>query len=152
MNRNLSVGLWVAAWIASGGMANAQNLITNGTVPSTTHVSPAPLRFPRASWFGVWNSFTSGTRIYQNLAIVDNANATGLMQHPRSLTRSEIPWAGPVSTPPIVDPVPPQNSDAEPSPQASPGSGQAGTRSQFGPSQVTLVLKSRQRYRSHLYG
>ena len=53
----------------------------------------------------MWNSFTSGTKVYQNVAIIDNANATGLMQHPRSLTRSDLTWAGTTSTPPIAEPT-----------------------------------------------
>mgnify|MGYP002631570027 CR=1 FL=1 len=87
----------------------------NGTFDNALYADAILLRFQRASWFGVWNSFTSGTKVYQNVAIIDNANATGLMQHPRSLTRSDLTWAGTTSTPPIADPSPSQNSDAEPS-------------------------------------
>jgi len=78
----------------------------DGTFDNALYADAITERFPRSSWFGVWNSFTSGTKIYQHVAIVDNENAIGLMRHARSLTRDEIDWTETVasaSTPPVVE-------------------------------------------------
>ena len=82
----------------------------DGTFDNALYADAITERFPRSSWFGVWNSFTSGTKIYQHVAIVDNENVIGLMQHARSLSRDEIDWTeteASAPTPPAVEPPPP---------------------------------------------
>lgn len=64
----------------------------DGSWINTLYAEAITARFPRASWFGVWNSFTSGTNGYQNVAIVDNTDALGLMEHPAIMSRDEVDW------------------------------------------------------------
>ncbi len=70
--------------------AGPGNTKRDSTFDNLTYATAGVSRFPRVSWIGVWNSFNLGTNGWQHLAIVDNANAAQLTQHPWSLTRDEV--------------------------------------------------------------
>ena len=65
--------------------------LKDGTWSNTNYTAGLTANFPRASWIGVWNSFTNNG-VLQHWAIVDNADASALMTHPWMLTRDEVNW------------------------------------------------------------
>ncbi len=71
----------------------AQGGQRDGTFSNTLYADAITNRFPRCSWIGVWNSFTTGGGAnHWHIAIVDNTNALALMQRPWSTTRDEVNW------------------------------------------------------------
>lgn len=70
----------------------------DGSFDNMTYITQIAARYPRMSFFIVWNSFTTGGgSTYNHLAIIDNANPDRLISDSRVLTRDELRWRPPAN-------------------------------------------------------
>jgi hypothetical protein len=70
----------------------------DGSFDNMTYITQIAARYPRMSFFIVWNSFTTGGgSTYNHLAIIDNRNPDLLMTDSRVLTRDEVRWRPPAN-------------------------------------------------------
>lgn len=70
----------------------------DGHFDNMNYLTQIALRYPRMSFFIVWNSFyTNGYATYHKLAILDSTNPDLLMTDSRAITRDELRWLPPAS-------------------------------------------------------
>lgn len=107
MCHNLYDADWVLPWDANRiharypkiygiPQAGPDHANRTGTFDNLTYLNRTEAALPRSSFFIVWNSFNgtdpvTGVSAYQRIAIVDNARATELMNHPSVFTRESLP-------------------------------------------------------------
>jgi hypothetical protein len=107
MSHNFYRGTWVPEFEANEvyrrypkvygiPQAGPDHANRDGTFNNLTYVTQSAAALPRSSFLVVWNSFVgtdpaTNLTAYRNVAIVDNANATALMNHPEIVTRESIP-------------------------------------------------------------
>jgi mannan endo-1,4-beta-mannosidase len=67
--------------------------ILNGTFTNTVYIEAISNRFPRLSYFGIYNSFpAAGNTTTNRYSLVDNVGAAALFDHPWIVTREELAW------------------------------------------------------------
>jgi Glycosyl hydrolase family 26 len=65
----------------------------DGHFDNMTYITQIALRYPRMSFFIVWNSFfTNGGATHHKIAITDSTNPSSLMSDTRVVTRDELAW------------------------------------------------------------
>jgi len=161
MCHNLYSGDWVLPWdgnriharypkIYGIPQAGPDHLNRTGSFDNLIYLRRTEAALPRSSFFIVWNSFDgtdrmTGVQSYQRLAIIDNLNASPLMNHPSIITRDTVNFApptppAPAPPPPRLRPHPPQRPQApRRSPASSGGGGGGGAPSGWFLAAMSLV-------------
>lgn len=140
MCHNLYSGDWVLPWDANRiharypkiygiPQAGPDHANRTGAFDNLTYLRRTEAALPRSSFFIAWNSFNgtdpvTGAQSYQRLAIVDNQNASALMNHPSVVTRESVNFnqATAPATPATPAPVTP-SAPSIPSPTSGGGGG-----------------------------
>lgn len=119
MCHNLYDADWVLPWDANRiharypkiygvPQAGPDKATRTGTFDNLTYLVRTEAAFPRSSFIVVWNSFTgadpvTGASVDLKVGIVDNVNASALMNHPSIVTRDTVQFS---VTPPPSAPSP----------------------------------------------
>lgn len=161
MCHNLYSGDWVLPWdgnriharypkIYGIPQAGPDHANRTGAFDNLTYLRRSEAALPRSSFFIVWNSFdgtdpATGIQAYQKLAIVDNVNATALMNHASIVTRETVAFSQPTTPVPPAPTTPVAPAPSTPSTPASSGGGGGGAPS--GWFLATLALTALIRWR-----
>jgi mannan endo-1,4-beta-mannosidase len=142
MCHNLYSGDWVLPWdgnriharypkIYGIPQAGPDHANRTGAFDNLTYLRRSEAALPRSSFFIVWNSFdgadpVTGTQAYQKIAIVDNLNASALMNHASIVTRETVAFSQPATPVPPAPATPAAPAPSMPSTPTTPSSSGGG--------------------------